>query len=155
MEKAKRELTPREELFCQLYCNLGSETFSSATKAAREAKYSERFVGQTGSKLLKKSKIRARVRQIQSELLEKTGLTGESVILGILHDQEMARNKKEYSVSNACSKLLGETIALFKQRSIIDIPTPDIPADEQTPEERAATREAANVFKLKMAGGMK
>ncbi|KKN44607.1 hypothetical protein LCGC14_0691450 [marine sediment metagenome] len=149
-----KPLTPREEVFCQCYCNLGSPEFSNGTKSAIRAEYKKPSAHNRASQLLKTVRIQNRIQEIYKQLLGEIGLTEEKVIAGILHDQEMARAVGDWKASNACSKQLGETLALFKQRQIVDSGkgTQQTAAD-QTPLEREAGRAAAEAFKRIMARG--
>ena len=146
-----RDITPREEVFAQAYCDYGNETFSNATKSARKAKYAEKHVGQTGSQLLKNCKIKERINKLVDEKLEKMGFNENTVLLGIIHDQRMAREAGEWSTSNACSKLLGEFFAIFKQKAIIEHKPVSTGAERMTDAERAASIRAAEAYKLHLA----
>lgn len=142
----EKVLSAREEIFCRAYCAKGSPTWSNATKSKELAGYADRTMGNA---IYKKAYIRERIDELLAELLEKIGLTPEKVLLGILNDQECARNDKLWSVSNQCSKLLGDTYAMFSDRHIIS--TERTTLDEMTPEEKAASEAAAELYKDTLA----
>lgn len=56
------DLTPRQELFCRAFVEL-----ANAAHAAREAGYAPASSRQQGHRLLKDSRVRARIADIQAE----------------------------------------------------------------------------------------
>ncbi len=71
-------LTPRQERFCQSFV-----VYATAATAAREAGYARPNARQHGSRLLKTDRIRARIREIQSDLAADHGRDMD-VLLGKL-----------------------------------------------------------------------
>jgi len=61
-------LTPRQERFCQAFV-----VYATAATAAAEAGYARTNTRQYGSRLLKTDRIRARIREIQSDLAADHG----------------------------------------------------------------------------------
>ncbi len=71
-------LTSRQERFCQSFV-----VYATAATAAREAGYARTNARQYGSRLLKTERIRARIREIQSDLAADHGRDMD-VLLGKL-----------------------------------------------------------------------
>lgn len=72
----KGELTPKQERFCQLYT-----TCWEATRAAREAGYSEKTAQQQGYQLLHLPSVKERIAQLTEHALKEIGATRERVLL--------------------------------------------------------------------------
>lgn len=79
-DKPERELTPKQEAFCQAYT-----THWNATKAAKVAGYSEKSAGLQGHQLLKNPIVQARIAELGEHALREMGVTRERVL------QEYAR----------------------------------------------------------------
>lgn len=75
-----QELNDREELFCQKYV-----ISLNATKSATEAGYSERSAESTGSRLLRRDKVRARIQELKEERSKRTGFDQDRVLLELEH----------------------------------------------------------------------
>lgn len=71
-----RRLTPKQERFCQLYT-----TYWEATRAAREAGYSEKSAGIQGYQLLQIPLVKARIAELRDHALGEIGATRERVLL--------------------------------------------------------------------------
>lgn len=147
--KQNRAVSMREEVFCQAMCAIGTKTFSNATKSKELAKYSDKTMG---SVVFNKPYIRERINKILAELFIKLDLTPEKILLGIMSDQKSARDVGKFSVSNACSRLLGETYAMFSEKLYIAEHLVVVEAPKLSDAERTASIESAKVYKLLMAG---
>lgn len=153
-----RTLSAREEVFCQAYCTIGSKNWSNATQSKDTAGYSSRTMG---SAIFNKVHIRSRIDEILKALLDKLGLSPEKVLLGIISDQVSAREAGQWAVSNQCSRLLGETYAMFSEKMIIAahvIHQPKLDYADMTDTEKLkynseqkAIDEACRAYKLSLA----
>lgn len=69
------KLTPKQERFCQLYTK-----YWEATRAAREAGYSEKTAGQLGYQLLQITSVKARIAELTEAALIEIGVSRERVL---------------------------------------------------------------------------
>lgn len=83
--RAQSNLTPRERRFAHEYVK-----DHNATRAARDAGYSEHTAGQQGSRLLKRVKVAELVERLESKHLAKLDSKAEQV-LAELHHLGLAR----------------------------------------------------------------
>lgn len=74
--KKKRELTDKQERFCQHYT-----THWNATRAAKEAGYSEASAKEQGFQLLHKTLLQERISELTGHALKEIGITRERVLL--------------------------------------------------------------------------
>ena len=154
IDTPKIDLSLRQELFCQAYCDVGNETFGNGTKSVLYAKYSPKGASASAYHLLRTPKVKARLNQIQGEIISKHGISVESILAGIVHDQKMARQAGQFAVSNQCSKMLGDVRAMFSERLIIQAQSHvDVDVKPKSPKEIHAIREAAAVYNRIMASG--
>lgn len=72
----KRKLTPKQEHFCQCYV-----IYWNATRAAREAGYSDLSAGKLGFDLLNIPLIQDRVEQLKKHALKELGVSPERILL--------------------------------------------------------------------------
>lgn len=72
-------LTPKQEMFCQKYVELGnaSEAYRQSYNAS---KMKSETVTERASRLLKEYKVSARVKELQSQLEKKHDLTKDKVV---------------------------------------------------------------------------
>lgn len=75
-EPAQKDLTDKQERFCQLYT-----THWNATRAAREAEYSAETAAQLGYQLLQIPSVQARIKELTVHSLAEIGVTRERVLL--------------------------------------------------------------------------
>lgn len=71
----ERELTPKQEQFCQAYT-----TCWNATKAAKIAGYSEKSAGLQGYQLLRISIVQKRIEELAEHALKEMGVTRERIL---------------------------------------------------------------------------
>lgn len=71
----KRSLNPKQESFCQLYTK-----HWNATRAAKEAGYSEKAAAETGYKLCQILSVKARIAELTEHALAEAGITRERVL---------------------------------------------------------------------------
>lgn len=74
-ETNDRELTDQQEIFCQFYT-----TYWNATKAAKDAKYSEKSASVLGYQLLQNPLVQKRIAQLTDHALKEIGVTRERVL---------------------------------------------------------------------------
>lgn len=73
--KRKRELTGKQEKFCQLYT-----IYWNATRAAREAGYTEKNAGVLGYQLLQIPLVQERIESLTEHTLKELGVSRERVL---------------------------------------------------------------------------
>lgn len=78
MSQKTNDLTLKEEIFVREYLKDGN-----ATRAVIAAGYAEKSASVTGSKLLRKAKVREKLANLQGKLYEKLEISAEKVLQGI------------------------------------------------------------------------
>lgn len=73
--KEQRELTPKQESFCQMYTK-----HWTATRAAKEAGYSEKSAGLLGYQLLRIPLVQSRIKELTDAALKDIGVSRERVL---------------------------------------------------------------------------
>ena len=106
----KPSLTPRPERFCHAFVY-----YANAAHAAREAGYTPRSSNKQGYRLLKTSRIRARIREIQAQL-SRDNCRDMDVLLGKLENvyRRAVEDHHFYAAARAVelqAKLAGMTAA--------------------------------------------
>lgn len=74
-KSAKRALKPKQELFCQYYTS-----YWNATRAARDAGYSEKSAMELGYQLLQLPPVQERIEELSGHALKECGVTRERVL---------------------------------------------------------------------------
>jgi len=72
----QRTLTPKQEQFCQLYTQ-----YWEATRAAREAGYSDRSASSMGYQLLQNPIVQKRIEELKEHALKEIGVSRERILL--------------------------------------------------------------------------
>jgi len=114
-----KALNQNQEQFCIEYTTIGQETFGNATKAYRTAypdTTNDNSAAASASALLRNPKIQDRINELHKENMTKNGVTIESVIADIRHDQTKAREAGLWSVACQLDKLLGQYLAMFTDK---------------------------------------
>ena len=73
--RKKKQLTPKEELFCQALVKCGNQT-----RAAITAGYAVASADVTGSKLLRKASVKRRVAELRSEVKKRNDLDTDEIV---------------------------------------------------------------------------
>ncbi len=94
-----KQLTPKQESFCQHYTTIGSPTFSNGTKSAIESQYAESSAAVTATKLLKDERIRDRITELHAENMNRNMITVDKVLADLEHDKLLARDNHQYAVA--------------------------------------------------------
>ena len=108
---AASKLTPKQEAFVREYL-----VDLDATKAAIRAGYSERTAGQQGHQLLKKTSVAAAIQEAQQARAERTGLTQDDVIEGLVYEAKFYGEGASHSARVSAWAHLGKHIGMFKER---------------------------------------
>ena len=115
----EKELNQNQEQFCVEYTTIGQNTYGNGTRAYLAAFpdcNSEESAASLASRLLRNVKIQDRINELHKENMTKNGVTIESVIADIRHDQMKAREAGLWSVACQLDKLLGQTLAMFTEK---------------------------------------
>lgn len=108
---AKGKLTPKQEKFVAEYL-----VDLNATQAAIRAGYSEKTASAIGHENLNKPEIASAIAAKQAKLSEKTEITTEFVLAGIVSLIKRCEQNEDESVALKGYELLGKHIGLFKDR---------------------------------------
>ena len=135
----QRKLTRKMELFCQEYI-----VDYNGTKAAIRAGYEERSARSTASKLLAKSNVRSRVRELQAEQVERMAATQDFVVQQLIETYQKCceptpvmvwdNNEREYvpkgtyefdsKGATKALELLGRHLGMFTDHVAVKVKTP-------------------------------
>jgi phage terminase small subunit len=110
-------LTAKQKAFCQEYM-----IDLNATQAAIRAGYSERTAKAIGHETLTKPDVSSRIAELQAERQERTTVTADDVVNGLLENHKAARDVGKYSDSNKALELLGKHLGLFTDKHEISSP---------------------------------
>jgi phage terminase small subunit len=153
MAKTEQVLTPQIEMFCSNFCAIGTETFSHKEKSAIAAGYSEKSAGNQATALLKRPEIWQRIVELHEQNMKQNALTVASVIADIRHDRDAARAAGKTADALMGDKLLGQTLALFADRQVVEPEKArELDADEQKEASELARLRLATKYHLSSAG---
>jgi phage terminase small subunit len=115
-----KKLTPKQENFCLHYLELGN-----ASEAYRNAGYSknmsDKTVNEAASRLLKDSKVIARLNELRKPIVEKTMITIEDLIEELEKARKAALGAETVQASAAISATMGKAKLLGFGSEKIDI----------------------------------
>jgi phage terminase small subunit len=75
MSDEPRKLTPKQEQFCQLYT-----VYWNATRAAKEANYSEKSAARLGHELVNNPLVQKRIAELKEHALNEIGINRERIL---------------------------------------------------------------------------
>jgi len=134
-KKKTRPLTERQEQFAINMYTIGSDTFGNATESARKAGYSgnDNTLSQTGIKLVRNGRIKARKAELQAETAKQAEWTRQDAI-------DTLTKAKTLAIESGNVK---DIVAVSRELSAISghhnhvIQTKDVSAPAISEEERA------------------
>lgn len=143
----KDELNAMQERFCQEYV---SDPKRNQTKAALRAGYSKKSARMQSSRLMTNDNIRRRIRELYQEALEEAGYSAEEMKLlimrkltGIVLTDAADISKVIYADDERRKAALAQMADANGGQGVIDFGDALVyvkPADEWTPDERAAVK---------------
>jgi phage terminase small subunit len=110
-------LTAKQKAFCTEYL-----VDLNATQAARRAGYSKKTADVQGYQLLHKTSVADRIAELKAKRQERTTVTADDVVNGLLENHKAARDVGKYSDSNKALELLGKHLGLFTDKHEISSP---------------------------------
>lgn len=109
-------LTPKQEAFCTYYLQSGN-----ATDAYRKAGYgpnmAEKTISEAASRLLKNSKVVARIEALRVPVAEKAQLTLETHLADLQRLRNMAAKKDQFSAAISAEIARGKAAGLYSDKS--------------------------------------
>ncbi|MBN2183154.1 MAG: terminase small subunit [Sedimentisphaerales bacterium] len=112
-------LTPKEESFCLLYTEIGSETFCHGTLSAERAGYAKAGARTQAWKLLRIPKIRERIAEIHSENMSLSHINVHSQLAKLENLRQNAEEKGDLSSAIRAVELTGKYLQMFNDRHVI------------------------------------
>ncbi|MBW7990171.1 MAG: hypothetical protein FVQ84_09180 [Planctomycetes bacterium] len=149
----EKKLPLKHSLFIQHYTSLGEKTFQNGRLSAVASGFKEKSAHNQASRLLKMSNIQIEIQRIWAKLLAKIGLSSEYVILGIMHNEQKLRESEDFKGAEACTKDLGQTLALFSERMIVTGMEKHKEAEPVTEQEEKAIKAANTAYINEMSRG--
>ena len=133
-ESKEVKLTPKEEFFCYEYV-----LHLNATKAAVNAKYSEKTARQIGARLLSKVNIQNKIKSLKENLAETAEISALRVLkehekiafssIAHLHntwiertDFETLTNDQKACIKNISTKIIRKVAKEFENGEFVDVP---------------------------------
>ncbi|MDP8162189.1 terminase small subunit [Pasteurella skyensis] len=118
------ELTPKQELFCEKYIELGN-----ASEAYRQSYNAENMKDDTVHRkafdLLENGKITARLNELRKEHLKRHNITVDSLILDLERVFNEAMDRDNPNFSSAVSAKMGQAKILGFDKQVIEHSTSD------------------------------
>ncbi len=161
-KKPEKKLNMKERAFCGYMTAIETETWSNRELSATKAGYVQEHAYRQGTKLLGKSHIVAKIKELMDESFAKMGWDREACLLEYMHDRTLAREHKQYSTAKDITTKIGEIGGFFKQRVEVETTSQtDIPKrlEDMLPPERErfiaeakAIEKANKAYKLSLAG---
>lgn len=115
-----KKLTPKQENFCLHYLELGN-----ASEAYRNAGYSkgmsDKTVNEASARLLKNSKVIARLNELRKPIVEKTMITVEDLVKELEKARKAALSAETVQASAAISATMGKAKLLGFGSEKIDV----------------------------------
>lgn len=105
------DLPPKQKTFCEEYV-----VDLNATQAAIRAGYSEKTAQEQSSRLLSNVIIQEYVQSLMDKRSEKTEITAEYVLNGILESTKALKDGGEHSAAFKGYELLGKHLKLFTDK---------------------------------------
>lgn len=99
-------------------------THYNATKAARDAGYSQKYAGIYGYRLKNQELIKRAIVELEDERVTEIKITAEKVLADLEHQRKLALRYGQIMAANKASELMGRSLALFVDRSQHEL-TPD------------------------------
>ena len=133
------KLNMKEKAFCSLMTAIETETWSNRALSAEKAGYTKEHCYRQGTKLLSKSYIVTKIKQLIDETFRKMGWDRETCLMEYAHDRTMARENNQYSTAKDITTKIGEIGGFFKQRVEVEsLSQTDIPKrlEDMLPTER-------------------
>ena len=114
-----RELTPKQEKFCQLYIELGNA--SEAYRQSYDAEGSnDNVVGVNASRLLNNTKVELRLKQIRDEHMRNHKLTVGDLLKELEEARQAALGAENPQSSAAVAATMGKAKLLGLDKQVID-----------------------------------
>jgi phage terminase small subunit len=108
-------LTDQQERFCLNYVTNGG----NASKAYRDAGYSENGAGQSAWTLLKNPEVQRRIEQMFAESAQRVKVTQEDVLRKLVEKSLLGQAQTE-SAEVKCTELLGKHLGMFPTKVEIE-----------------------------------
>ncbi len=108
-----RNFTPKQARFVEEYL-----VDLNATQAAVRAGYSPKTAKQQGQRLLTNVDIHRAIQEGQEARSERTGVTQDQVITGLLHEARLTSEGSSHSARVAAWAHLGKHLGMFTERHL-------------------------------------
>lgn len=141
MSRNKTQLEVKEELFCQAYAVIESETYGKVKDSTVAAGYAEKNAKTQGWRLKRRPQVQARIQELLADNIEKHS---SKVLSDLEHHRQLAIAKGDIASANKCSELLGKSLGLFYERSS---PTADEIERQELDEQQRADLDEFIAFK--------
>ena len=124
----KSKLSKRQEEFCQQFL-----VDLNATKSAVRSGYTETTAKANCGRMLKDPKVRARIDELKAERIKRVQIEADDVIERLVRVANKSEEEGDWHASIRATELLGRHLAMFTDKSKIQIENPF--AAGQTPED--------------------
>lgn len=111
MAEEEKELSPKEERFCQEYV-----IDYNGTQAAIRSGYKESDAAVRASKLLRKAKVSARVRDLQQEMAQRLALSQDYVVIELVNTYKECKAVEDSKNALRALELMGKHLGMFEKR---------------------------------------
>ena len=145
-------LNERQEKFAQLYADPDHEHWHSANTCVKLAGFGKG--NSMGNRLLANPKVRQRIFDLSREHAAWVCQSPSTVLLGLERVRIMAEAKGDLSTATRCLELVGKSMAIFTERSVVMRDNDDISGlrGQMTAREHSECQRIAAVM-LALPGG--
>lgn len=123
-EKASNGLNEQQQLFVDYYL---ADIGMNATSAAIKAGYSEKTARQQASRLLSNVNIQMAIKEAQAKLSERTLVTQEMVVQGLLTEAKLNGEGSSHSARVSAWGLLGKHLGMFVDKVDLNAKIKEVP----------------------------
>jgi len=110
-----KELTPKQEKFCQVYIETGNATEAYRQAYPRSLKWKENSVYRKAFDCLGNAKVANRVDELRAEHRERHQVTVDSMVEEFAKDREGARGKGDFNTAMTANKEISKLHGLYEK----------------------------------------
>lgn len=105
------KLSPKEERFCREYV-----IDYNGTQAAIRSGYKAKDAAVRASKMLRKDKVAARVRELQQEMAQRLALSQDYVVIELMKTYKECKDSEDSKNALRALELMGKHLGMFEKR---------------------------------------
>lgn len=120
-------LTAKQEAFCLAFIETGNAT-ESYRLAGYSSSMADKTAGEAASRLLKNSKVIARLAELRAPAAEKAGITLDSHLAELADLRDKAKDARQFSAAIAAEIARGKASGVHVEKTESTVTTKQLPA---------------------------